>query len=229
MFAQARKLSDGREPAVEMPRGLIARTKDPQMHASRRASRGQIQPVMAVALGVVAVVALAAAVLASRPSAPAAAPTAVPSVAPSHVPSAPPPSAAPTVSPTAAPSGGPLTVDLANGSGHDVAIQVHDETGTLGEAVSGTPGDGMSVRWNDSIVTQVDADTIRVTWVGLPGDDVADLNIASRNGGLALTIVQPGPVPYSDAMGEDRVLELSFDGPVSADDVSVTVLDRTAD
>ena len=34
---------------------------------------------------------------------------------------------------------------------------------------------------------------------------------------------------YTDAMGEDRVLVLSFDGPVSADDISVEILDRTID
>jgi hypothetical protein len=36
-------------------------------------------------------------------------------------------------------------------------------------------------------------------------------------------------MPYSDAMGEDRVLVLTFDAPVAAKDVSIEVLDRTVD
>ena len=75
----------------------------------------------------------------------------------------------------------------------------------------------MSVRWHDSIVENVDAASIRVTWVGLPGDDVADLGISGEAGAYVLTIVQPGPYANTDAMGEDRVLILTFDAPVSAE------------
>ena len=42
-------------------------------------------------------------------------------------------------------------------------------------------------------------------------------------------LVQAGPYPQTDAMGEDRILILTFDGPVSADDVSVEILNRTVD
>jgi hypothetical protein len=41
--------------------------------------------------------------------------------------------------------------------------------------------------------------------------------------------VRAGPYPYTDAMGEDRILVLTFDGPVSADDVSMQILDRKVD
>ena len=34
-------------------------------------------------------------------------------------------------------------------------------------------GDGMSVRCNEVAVENIDASTLRVTWVGLPMDDVA--------------------------------------------------------
>jgi hypothetical protein len=68
-----------------------------------------------------------------------------------------------------------------------------------------------------------------VTWVGLPGDDVVDLGINGAAGAYVLTLVQAGPVANSDAMGEDRVLILTFDAPVSAADVSVDILDRTVD
>jgi hypothetical protein len=62
-----------------------------------------------------------------------------------------------------------------------------------------------------------------------PGDDVADLGVSGAAGAYVLTVVQPGPYPYTDAMGEDRVLILTFDAPVSADDVAVEILDRTVD
>jgi hypothetical protein len=87
----------------------------------------------------------------------------------------------------------------------------------------------MSVRWHDAIVENAGSKTILVTWAGLPGDDVSDLNIAVRGGKLVLTFVQPGPYPYTDAMGEDRILSLTFDDAVSADDVVVKILDRTVD
>lgn len=87
----------------------------------------------------------------------------------------------------------------------------------------------MSVGWHSSIVASVDATSISLTWVGLPGDDVADLAISGAPGAYVLTVVQAGPVPYSDAMGEDRVLILTFDAPVSVEDFSVEILDRTVD
>ena len=87
------------------------------------------------------------------------------------------PTPAPTPTP---PPSVPGSVDLDNASGHDVSILIHDQVGDLVDAESGKPGDGMSVRWHDSIVENVDAGSIRVTWVGLPGDDVADLGISGE-------------------------------------------------
>jgi hypothetical protein len=195
-----------------------------------------------VALGVAAVIGIAAAVVfgsnapggagaSDRPSTPPLVvrpSVAPPSVAPTATPSAT-PTAAPSAPPVATPATGPTIVDLRNASGHAVKLQIHDETGTLGSAVSGTPGDGMSVRWHDAIVKNVGTRTILVTWAGLPGDDVSDLNIAVHGGKLVLTFVQPGPLPYTDAMGEDRSLSLTFDDAVTADDVVIKVLDRTVD
>jgi hypothetical protein len=198
------------------------------MNAPRSTSRGQVQPVVAIVLTVIAVVGVMAAGLASRPVAPAAPvatdrptspPVATPSVAPTKAPTVPSPS----------PSTGPLSIDLENATGHDVSILVHDETGTVAGGISGTPGDGMSVRWHDAIVKSVSARSIAITWAGLPGDDLVDLGIALDKGTYHLTLVQAGPVPYSDAMGEDRVLVLTLDGPVVAKDVSIEVLDRTVD
>ena len=214
------------------------------MTPTRPDRRGQVQPVLAVALGLAAVIAIAAAAASSpkapagaiasdRPSTPplvvrpSVAPTAKPTATPTVAPSAPP--VANPAPPVATPATGPTTIALRNASGHAVKLQIHDETGTLGSARSGRPGDGMSVRWHDANVKNAGSRTILVTWVGLPGDDVSDLNIAIRGGELVLTFVQPGPLPYTDAMGEDRILSLTFDDAVSADDVVVKILDRTVD
>jgi hypothetical protein len=186
-------------------------------------SRGQIQPVVAMLLGAVAVAAFVVAVVVSRPAgvaSPVAAPTARPSAAPS---------AAPTVAPSAAPNDGSLTVGLASTSGHDVTLKIHDESGKVAKAVSGTPGDGMSIRWHDADVQNVDARTIAIKFAGFPRDEVLDLGIGAKNGQYLLTFVQAAPYPHTDAMGEDRIVVLTFDAPVSANDVVVSILDRTSD
>ena len=203
------------------------------MNDPRSARRGQAS---IAALALVAVVGVAAAVSAFRiGGATAAAPTDRPSAAPSAVPSAAPstptptPTVAPSKTPSASPRSVPASVDLDNATGHDVSILIHDQTGDVVDAVSGTPGDGMSVRWHSAIVKNVDATSIRVTWVGLPGDETVDLDIVERNNAYRLTLVQAGPYRYTDAMGEDRVVLLTFDRPVSAADVSIEILDRTVD
>jgi hypothetical protein len=188
------------------------------MSSPTPASRGQIQPAFAIVLGIITVVAVVAAAVASRPPSPT-------------VPASPstPPSAAPTSAPSPAPSGGPLSVDLDNATGHDVSIKIHDESGHVVRTVSGKPADGMSVRWHEAGVKNVGARSIAITWAGLPGDDLVDLGIRFDNGTYSMTLVQAGPVPNSDAMGEDRSLVLTFDAPVGAKDVSIEVLDRTVD
>ena len=207
------------------------------MNPSHPSSRGQIQPVVAIALGVVAVVGLAIAVAIARPGASAGAsasngPSTPPSTVPSTPPSTPPsakPTSVPTTTPSATPSTGRISVDLKNATDHDVTLLIHGEIATVVKAQSGTPGDGMSVRWHDALVKNVDPRTVRVTWVGLPGDETVDLDIVERNGAYRLTLVQAGPYPYTDAMGEDRVVLLTFDHPVSAANVSIEILDRTVD
>ncbi len=201
--------------------------------------RGQVHPALAVALGLIAVAGIVAAVLVSRPSAPAGPapsdrPSAAPSSAPDPTPLATPvvtpgPSPTPSPKPTTAPSSGLGSIDLENATDHDVVLQIHDQTGTLVKAESGTPGDGMSVRWHDALVENRNHHTIFITWAGLPQDDTLDLGVAIVDGKLTVTIVQAGPVENSDAMGEDRVVALTFDLAVQADDVTVEILDRTVD
>lgn len=193
------------------------------MNAPRSTRRGQAS---IAGLALVTIVGVAAAVSLLRINSVTAAP---PIASPSAAPASPAPTAIPSKAPSPTPRSAPSSVDLENASGHDVSILIHDQVGDLVDAESGAPGDGMSVRWHDSIVENVDATTIRVTWVGLPGDDTIDLGISGAAGGYVITVVQPGPYPYTDALGEDRVLILTFDAPVSADDVAVEILDRTVD
>jgi hypothetical protein len=149
--------------------------------------------------------------------APSDAPSGPPSVAPS-VPSSP----EPTVIPTDDPADGPVTVDLDNLTDHDVSVVIDDETGILDGAVSGQPGDGMSVRWFDVKVENVDSKTLRVVWVGLPRDEQVQLSISEDQGTYRLGFVQAAPRANTDAVGYDRILELRFETDVSADDVKVT-------
>ncbi len=149
--------------------------------------------------------------------APSVAPSSPPSVSPG-VPSTP----QPTVVPTGDPDDGAITVDLDNLTDHDVSVVIDDETGTLDEAVSDQPGDGMSVRWFDVKVENVDSKTVRVVWVGLPRDEQVQLSISEDDGTYHLDFLQAAPPANSDAVGYDRVLVLRFDAEVSADDVEVT-------
>ena len=149
-----------------------------------------------------------------------------PSAAPTVVPASPTPR--PTSQPSDDPAAGPLTVALENLTEHDVTVAIDDQTGTLAGAASGQPGDGMSVRWHDMQVENVDADTVRITWVGLPRDEQLTLSITGRAGSYALRFVQAAPPANSDAIGFDRILNLDFAAPVSAEDVEVTIEDAPA-
>ena len=149
-----------------------------------------------------------------------------PSAAPTVVPASPTP--VPTAQPSEAPADGPLTVALRNLTGHDVSVAIDDQTGALVGAASGQPGDGMSVRWHDMKVENVDADTVRIVWVGLPRDEQLTLSITGEAGAYALRFVPAAPPANSDAIGFDRILNLDFAAPVSAEDVKVTIEDAAA-
>ena len=144
-----------------------------------------------------------------------------PSAAPTVVPASPAP--VPTAQPSEAPADGPLTVALKNLTGHDVSVAIDDQTGALVGAASGQPGDGMSVRWHDMKVENVDADTVRIVWVGLPRDEVVRLGVSTVDGKIRLRFVQDAPPANSDALGFDRILEVSFDEPVRSEDVLTSV------
>lgn len=179
---------------------------------------------VAALLAVVAVLALMAGGAFGRGVDPSPSPSAPSTPRPTAQPSAP-STPQPTPEPTDAPSDGTVKVDLDNETEHDVSVVIDDQTGTLVGAVSGQPGDGMSVRWFLSLVENLDAKTLRVVWVGLPRHEELSLSITGQPGAYQVRLVQDAPPANSDAVGFDRILVLSFDTAVSADDVEVSIED----
>ncbi len=140
------------------------------------------------------------------------------------------PTATPIATPIATPSDGggdamPMTVDLENATGADVEVDIVDHTGSVVDAVSGTPGDGASVEPYALVVENVDDRTLRLTWVDFPIDSDLALFIDETTTGLRFVLVQPEPTEATDAMAFDRILELTFDAPVSADRVEAILQD----
>lgn len=129
----------------------------------------------------------------------------------------------PSATPSPAPSDGIGDIDIRNLTDHDVKLRVTDATGKVVTVKSGNPGDGMSVRWFDVDVENIDATTLRVTWVGLPRDEVVQLGVSAVDGGYRLRFVQAAPPANSDATGFDRIVEIAFGEPVRAEDVRATI------
>ena len=163
-------------------------------------------------------IALGATAVFGRTVTPAPEPTDPPIVQPSN-----PPTTPPSQEPSDPPADGPAKITLENLTNHDVSVEIDDQTGSILKAESGTPGDGMSVRWFDVKVENIDADTLRIVWVGLPRDELVKLGVSYVDGKLRLRFVQDGPPANSDATGYDRILELSFDAPIRAEDVLTSV------
>src|SRR6188472_3350840 len=185
-------------------------------------SRSPFRPVAAIVGGLalsVVVVFAADAAYGHRP-APSAPSVSTPTASPVDEPTRAP------AQPAAAPSDGDIGVPLKNLTGDDVSVAIDDATGKLDVASSGSPGDGMSVRWFRVKVENIDADTLRVVWVGLPRDEIVGLAITQKDGAMHLAFTQDAPPANSDALGFDRVLELSFDGPVRSEDVTTLVEER---
>jgi hypothetical protein len=162
-----------------------------------------------------------------RPTPPAATPAApVGSPAAPASPSSTPPAAS---KPPAAPSeepgrdAMPITVELETVDHHDVRVDIVDRTGSLTTAVSGTPAEGMSADGLE--IRNVDADTLRLTWVDFGIDNALALFVDEVDGKLRMVLVQPPPKAPTDAMGFDRVLLVSFDSPVAARDVEAILQD----
>jgi hypothetical protein len=213
-----------------MDGGLRTDTRNVKMERIT-SNRGAALATFAVAVSLAAVIAVVAAGALGRSGG---TPAPIGTPVPTPVPTAPAPVPTPRVtpvppptpSPTPAPSDGPVTVVVRDASDHDVTAVVDDRTDTLVEVASGTPGDGMSVRWYTVDVQNVNANTVQVTFVGLPMDDVIDVTITDTADGYAIRLVQSPPPANSDAVGFDRILLLTFDAPVSADDIEASIGDR---
>jgi len=179
---------------------------------SRLVAAGAAAVALAVVVGAVALAA-------GRQPASSPTPTASPTSTPAPTSPATP---VPAISvPTVEPLGIPPVVVLDTIDDHDPRVAIDDQTGKLVAIRSGHAGDGMSVRWNTSKVDQVDPTTIQVTWVGFPGEDLVVLTIDANGGAPVLIFDQKAPYANTDALGSDRVLVLTFDGPVDASKVEV--------
>jgi hypothetical protein len=125
---------------------------------------------------------------------------------------------------TSTPEGGgrdamPITIDLTNATGAAVYVDIVDHTGLLVDAASGTPGDGASVEGYTLAATNVDAKTLKLTWIDFPIDNGLTLYVDRINGHLRLLLIQPEPSGTTDAIGFDRELVVTFSQPVSASSV----------
>jgi len=159
-------------------------------------------------------------IVSPSPSSPATPePTAVP--APDETP-------APTPVATPIPDDGgsdamPIKVDLENATGADVYVDIVDTTDLLVDARSGTPGDGPSVE--GLVAENIDATTLKLTWVDFPIDNALALYVDRHEGGIRFLLVQPEPTGTTDAVGFDRELILSFSEPVSADGIETLLVE----
>ena len=157
------------------------------------------------------------------------APTEVPVVTPDPTPDPTPElTPAPTPEPTPVETDGgtdamPIKVDLDNATGADVYVDIVDNSGTVVGAVSGTPGDGVSVEVYTLKIENIDERTLRLTWIDYPIDNALTLYIngdASR-----FVLIQPEPTAETDAIGFDRELILTFDHDISAADIEANLQD----
>ncbi len=148
-------------------------------------------------------------------------PSGTPVVTPAPVPSEE-PSAEPTVEPEPSdqpePSDGvdamPITVDLETRTGHDVSIDIVDDTFSVVDAESGTPTASASVEPYTLKVENIDDHTLRLIWVDRPGDNRLALFIDREAGRFVM--VQPEHDTEGDAILHDRVLILTFRDTIDA-------------
>lgn len=168
--------------------------------------------ILAIALvAVVAAIALGAGAPSTPPSDPSPSPTSLPSPEPTRTPVVP-----------SEPPAGDVVLELDIAAKGPVILVIDDRTGSLVGARSGRASDGMSVRWGEVQVENVDAETLRVTWAGWPRAEEISLVVTEQGDGLLLDFVQGTPPSNSDAMGLDRVVVLEFDRPVRSEDVRAT-------
>lgn len=154
-------------------------------------------------------------------------PVVVPPPAPTTS-ASPTPSAIPAPTATAAvpvPSPVAISVDLIGFGGQQLStIEIVDQSGTLVSARTGQPNDGGSV-WSpdkaDVVNAPGDPRTLMLTWTGVLDDDYPRLTI--DDDGRTMTIDRVRGV--GDLLPVDRVLILTFPGPVPAGEVTASIVD----
>ncbi len=119
----------------------------------------------------------------------------------------------------------PIALDLDTFDGHAVSLDIVDRTGWVTSARSGRPGDGASVDAYAVDIANVDARTIRLTWIDYPIDNRLALFVDEVDGHLQLLLVQPEPRGGTDAIGFDRQVVLTFDHVVDASTVRAILQD----
>jgi hypothetical protein len=130
------------------------------------------------------------------------------------------PSAAPT--PVAAATTRSFHVDLIEHLGNDASIDITDTSGTVVDAQSGDPGDGVDVPTDKVQVENDPGDpaTVVLTWSGGTCDTTHELVIDADGRTLALS----RPTCEGDSLGGvGHVLRLTFDGPAPAGEFSATL------
>ena len=111
----------------------------------------------------------------------------------------------------------PITVDLETADGHDVHVDIVDRYGLLESAESGHPAEGMSVEPFKLEIENLDERTLKLTWVDFGIDNALELHFFQD--GRVFVMIQPDPDGDVDAIGFDRELILTFEEPISADDI----------
>lgn len=138
-----------------------------------------------------------------------------------------PPVGTPSPSPSDDPGDfAPIRVDIEVDTDHDVYVNIFDRSRGVVRARSGPAGEGASVDLDSMVVENVDARTLRLSWVDYPIDNALALYIDEVPvGGLRLLLARPEPTGPTDTIVSDRVLILEFEDEVSADEVVAFVQD----
>ena len=130
------------------------------------------------------------------------------------------PSATPTAIASATP--GSFHVDLIEHLGNDASIDITDASGTLADATSGDPGDGVDVPAGTVQVRNdpAAAATVVLTWSGDTCDTSHELAIAADGRTISIT----RPTCEGDSLGGvGHVLRLTFDAPAPAAEFEATL------
>ena len=197
------------------------------MTATTTSPRRQGRRFLALGLAAAAIAVAACSTAVGADPSPSAPPSERPTVTPAPIVT---PGPVVTPAPTPDPSDDgedamPITVHLETRTAADVYVDIVDRIGILGEAVTGHPAEGASVEPGVLKVENVDERTLRLSWSTWILDDGLALYLDEGESGHRFTLVLPAPDDSTDTMAVDHILLLTFDEPVSADDVEAIIQD----